>query len=331
MKSNPGPGPDIGNMQEDATATAPSETDADSRICVIVNLKSGKQRGESEVSRLREEFGRYGLEVRIEDFEPGTDAVALTRDMVEAGHKTIVAAGGDGTIAGVVGALEGTGCKLGVLPMGTFNYFARSLDIPLDLSDAVRVIADGHTRPLSIATANDEVFLNNANFGLYPQILKTREQTYAFWGRGKLAAYWSVLKTLFRGPRLLSLRIRTDDEELQVRTPMAFVFNNAFQLRRMELEGADCLENGRLALLYAPDRGRGGLFLSTLAMVLGIARKERDFHLVCSRAFEIEAKQKFLKVARDGERETMMCPLRIRLKDQTLDTYVPEGSDDEAR
>lgn len=61
----------------------------------------------------------------------------------ERGFSAVVAAGGDGTIGAVATQVAGSGLPLGILPMGTSNDVARSLDIPLDLADACRVVAGG--------------------------------------------------------------------------------------------------------------------------------------------------------------------------------------------
>ena len=55
----------------------------------------------------------------------------------------VVAAGGDGTVGAVADALMETPAVLGILPLGTSNDFARSINIPIDIYDAVQVIARG--------------------------------------------------------------------------------------------------------------------------------------------------------------------------------------------
>jgi diacylglycerol kinase (ATP) len=64
-----------------------------------------------------------------------------------------IAAGGDGLVGGVIAHLAASGLPLGILPLGTANDIARSLRIPQNLSQAVEVIAQGHTRPIDIGTA----------------------------------------------------------------------------------------------------------------------------------------------------------------------------------
>jgi len=77
-------------------------------------------------------------------------------------------AGGDGTVHSAVQAL----CYLenapilGILPGGTCNDFARTLDIPLALDEAAQALADGEIKNVDIALANNHSFLNFAGIGL---------------------------------------------------------------------------------------------------------------------------------------------------------------------
>ena len=61
-----------------------------------------------------------------------------------------------------------------MIPLGTFNYVARSLGLPETPEEAVAVLAAGETRPLPLGEVNGRVFLNNASLGAYAKILETR-------------------------------------------------------------------------------------------------------------------------------------------------------------
>lgn len=313
-------------------AWTPSETAShDMRPCVLLNDHSGKKHAGPTASDIQAAFDRVGLSPQIVHLDPAKSLHDTVSRVIEGGTTTVIAAGGDGTISGVAQALLGKKCRFGILPRGTFNYFARSLDIPQDLHDAADVIARGYSRPLRVALLNDTVFLNNANFGLYPQILRSREDIYNFWGRSRGAAYWSALKVLSQWPKPLTVTIRNENTNETVRTPMIFVLNNAFQLRHMGMEGADCIENGELAMLVAPDQGRLGMLRSAAAMLLGRAARHRDFHLYCCDRFELTTERSKLLVACDGERRRMTGPFRIGLSDDTLHMIVPPGSDEGTR
>jgi diacylglycerol kinase family enzyme len=77
---------------------------------------------------------------------------------------------------------------LGVLPAGTMNLFARSLQIPLNLERALEAVAGGKIQPADIATANGRPFIHQFSVGIHAKLVKLRE-TLSYNSRiGKMAA-----------------------------------------------------------------------------------------------------------------------------------------------
>ena len=112
-----------------------------SGTCIIFNPTA---RGEKA-----RKFRRYLEETRCDwEMKPTTcagDARRLAREAVGSGFETIVAAGGDGTLNEVLnGMADAPGgfeaARLGVLPLGTINVFARELRLPLDINKVCPVL-----------------------------------------------------------------------------------------------------------------------------------------------------------------------------------------------
>ena len=87
-----------------------------------------------------------------------------------AGSRRIVVAGGDGSMHAVIAALyrrhELAGRVIGLLPLGTGNDFARGNDIPLDVTEAARLILDGEPRPVDLLIDElGEIVVNNVHVG----------------------------------------------------------------------------------------------------------------------------------------------------------------------
>ena len=214
---------------------------------------------------------------------------------------------------------------LGVIPMGTFNYFARSLGIPETAEDAVAAICDGEVRPAAIGRVNDKVFLNNTSIGVYSAILQQREDTYKQFGRSRIAAYWSVLRALVKFYDPMTMKIEVDGERMSVKAPLAFVCNSAFQLERFALQGADEVREGKLALFLADDVGRWGLVKHAAKLAARRMQEGRDFRLVTGREIVIDPGKHKRLVVRDGEKEPMRGPYRIRLDQRGLDVIRPKA------
>src|SRR5688572_15103599 len=80
----------------------------------------------------------------------------------------LIAVGGDGTINTAAQAVHAAGCAMGVLPEGTFNYFAREHGVPTDTTEALRWLLDARPEPVQVSAINERIFLVNASLGLYP-------------------------------------------------------------------------------------------------------------------------------------------------------------------
>ncbi|MBF9033975.1 hypothetical protein HKCCE2091_06970 [Rhodobacterales bacterium HKCCE2091] len=295
--------------------------------CVVfLNSGSGDGDNTARAEEIVAEFSRHGWQADAVMLDPGSDIPALLQEATASGVRTVVAAGGDGTICGVVEGLQGIDVELGLLPLGTFNFFARQFDIPEEVAGAVEVICTGDSTPVDIGTVNGHVFINNASLGAYATILETREDIYRKWGRSRLAAYWSVIVALVTAYRPMVMRIDVDGRTLRRRSAMAFAALSAYQLERFEMEGAEAIRRGEFALLVAPDCGRFALIWKAVKLAFRGARNGRDFELVTGRDIRIETRRDRGLVARDGEREKLSSPFEFRLIPDAIRVRVPAGT-----
>ncbi len=301
------------------------------KIAVVMNPGSGKGKAGPDPERVTELLSRDGAVVSIRRIGRDRPVAGLVQEARADGCDIVVAAGGDGTICGVASAMAGGDLPMGVLPLGTFNYFTRSLSIPPELEPACDVVLAANTRTISTARVNDRLFLNNTSIGRYPEILANREGIYRRWGRSRLAAYVSVIRTLMTLRRPLDLTISADGTIHRMRTPLVFVLNNAFQLQQMGLKGQEELAAGKLVMFMSPDAGRFGQVRQALALAAGLAEDGRDFHMLSASRFDIESRRSRHTVALDGERFRADSPLVIRAVDADLRMVLPADYERDVR
>jgi diacylglycerol kinase family enzyme len=290
-------------------------------ICVIANAKSGATaRVAAALQRAMAVFGDRAT-LRTFTGDPAPVAKRAVRD----GFKVIVAAGGDGTVAGVAHALAGTQAVMAVLPMGTFNYFARGLDMPADAAEAAQAILMGEPHDIAVGSVNGKVFLNNVALGLYPAILDEREATYQRWGRSRLLAHWSTLRTILRLQRPMRVRIIADGAVEMRRSPMIFVARSAYQLDQFGMTGAEAISDDRFAVYIARQTTRMGLLrLAWRLMRPGKVDLSQDLELMTPQTLEIDRpKRRRIRIAYDGEREKMILPLTFRIDHHMLSVILP--------
>jgi diacylglycerol kinase family enzyme len=242
-------------------------------------------------------------------------------------YDVVIAAGGDGTINAVANALAGSGKRMGVLPLGTFNYFARQLGVPPDLETAFRTCFEGVTRPLTVGEVNGRIFLNNASIGLYPIILCVREKAYRDWGRSRLVAYWSLLKTLLRARLNMRLTLTVDGQRREVHTPLVFVGRNATQLEEFQAPGVRCVSEDGFVIYTLRPAGKIGLLRIAWRAFARKLQPQYDFDVFCATELRIEGRRILRTVAFDGERAKMLAPLDFRIRQNVLSVLVPSPDD----
>ena len=230
----------------------------------------------------------------------------------------VVAAGGDGTVSAVAGALVGSGRPMGVLPMGTLNHFAKDLGIPLELEEAARVIVEGAPLPVDTGEVNGRVFVNNSQIGLYPKLVRKRTARARWLGKWVAAAVAAF--ELFRRIPLIRVRLHLEDVGLHRTTPFVFVGNNCYDASERTRARLDA---GVLCLFVASRTTKPGLLALALRAVFGRLDERRDLHALSLREVRIDARKRHLDVAADGEVIRMRPPLRYRVRPRSLRVIVP--------
>ncbi|HEY9289633.1 MAG TPA: diacylglycerol kinase family protein [Candidatus Dormibacteraeota bacterium] len=112
----------------------------------LILVDSPHSRGEVRYHRARRAIQQHNLRVLEEIPVDELDRLSQLLRRHQHDPPIVVAAGGDGTVGAVADLLVGRDIPLGILPLGTSNDFARSIDVPLHVEDAVRLLARGPMR-----------------------------------------------------------------------------------------------------------------------------------------------------------------------------------------
>jgi YegS/Rv2252/BmrU family lipid kinase len=295
------------------------------QICCILNDRSGSAPG-SEQYDFTDLFAQHGINVKIFTARQGSSIIELAENAVRRNCDIIVAGGGDGTISAVASALvDHPTIRLGILPLGTLNHFARDLNIPSDISLAVDTICTGYSEAIDIGCVNDNYFLNNSSVGLYPAIVKLRESLqgtgYSKWW----AALLSSLRILGRFRRL-DLEVQLSGETVARRkTALLFVGNNAYEMAAGKLGTRLSIKRGILSITMPTSATRFGLFRTLAKLVFGRERPA-DTLIFDTTNFRVICRSKMLTVANDGEVLHLVPPLNYRILPQALNVIVPVPS-----
>ncbi|AUX86584.1 MULTISPECIES: diacylglycerol/lipid kinase family protein [Acinetobacter] len=299
-------------------------------LSIIYNARSGFHASNKEqvYEQLLTYFTEQGFEIQAFELGEKKDFPTLMQSIIQRHQSSesigvIVAAGGDGTLNAVAKALLGSNIPLGILPLGTFNYVARVLNIPIDIMQAAEVIATGQIRSIHVAKINDQIYLNNASLGLYPLFIQRRELYNAKFGRFPLHAYTSGLDVLIRDRKELKLEVEVDGKIYPVKTPLIFFGNNQLQLAEMKLRIAKCAEQGQVAGVVVAKSDKLTLFRMLLQLIRGELEQAPDVYSFAADDVKVFSRREKLTVALDGEIVEMRPPLHITVQKNAVNIMVP--------
>lgn len=239
----------------------------------------------------------------------------------------VVAAGGDGTLNAVAGAAMKAGWTLGVVPMGTFNSFARDLEVPLQPAEAARTLVESAPRAVPVARVNGRLFLNNASFGLYPKLLEEGEALKERIGRYRWVAVLGALRTLATRRRAYHLRISVDGQPANLVTQTLLFTVNALQLENLHLDPG-IVHDGKLAVIApSPASPPRLLWLALRAALRGVDDPEELTCLAASRVRVEWPGHATARIAVDGEILETPMPLEVVVEPGALTVLAPRGRD----
>ena len=296
------------------------------KTAVVINRQAGSIVVESpDVLRRRFAglFQAAGLDAEIHWADPAAMADTLNR-VKDAGAEAIVVGGGDGTLNTAANVLVDTPTALGVLPVGTFNHFARDLGMPVLLEEAAHALAEGRIETIDVGEVNGKVFINNASIGVYPHVVSRREMYREQLGLRKLPAMgYALLGAFWRLP-VLQVWVQMDGERELIRASFVFIGNNRYDVEPLGFIHRRSLAEGGLGVFYPRRIGRLALFKIVFKTLLGRMQDLPELEKRWTRQVKIDARHGHVKLAMDGEVVTLETPLHFRIRRHALRVIRPK-------
>lgn len=165
------------------------------------------------------------FDLHIQKTTEEINADQLAHQALDKGFKTVIAAGGDGTISATAGVLINTHVAFGIIPCGTANALASTLGIASSIEEACETILAGHTRIIDTALCNKQPMLLLAGVGFEADTIEgTSKQVKK--NLGMLAYILSGLQQL-REFEQFNAEIETDEKIIKVTAAAITVANAA--------------------------------------------------------------------------------------------------------
>jgi len=167
-------------------------------VFVVLNPVAGLADAEIARQLILETQQELGWKCQIYETSPSDQLRDIVQEAIDRGVDLVIAAGGDGTVSGVVSGMVNSGKPMGILPTGTGNLLARDLGIPLNLEDALAVLSGpNRISTLDAMEINGDFYILNVSIGISSKVIKDtgREEKRRF---GMLAYAWHAVQSILR-------------------------------------------------------------------------------------------------------------------------------------
>lgn len=240
------------------------------KTCIICNPGAGSvDDGDSTFDQLRDEHGAATVRLTKDSGQ----AADFAHKAAEDGYELVVAAGGDGTLNEVINGIAGhlDRVRVGLIPLGTGNDFARTLNLPASVEDNIAVLREGNIKPVDLVrvTNGGTRYMLNVSAGgfsgavgekLTPEIKKS-------WGP---LAYLRCAAEAFPELRAYRTSIVLDDmTPLDLNLYNAIVANGQFVAGGTQIAPEAKVDDGLLDLVLVPERPMSEMMVMAAQMLVG--------------------------------------------------------------
>jgi YegS/Rv2252/BmrU family lipid kinase len=286
------------------------------RALLLVNTQS--RNGKDSLDTAVEGLLRYGIEPEHRDCGSRDEISPLivkhARDV-----DMIVVGGGDGTLSAAAAGVIEAKRPLGILPTGTANDLARTLGIPTGLEEAIRVVAEAHTRTIDVGSVNDHLFFNVASIGLSAEVAQelTPDLKRRF---GRLGYAVAAIRVLARA-RPFRARIIGGGRDVTSLTLQVAVGNGRFYGGGNVVTETAAIDDGTLDLYSLEFLQAWRLVLMLHSFRRGAHTAKREVRDLRGPEFEIRTRRP-RPVDADGELVTQ-TPAKFRVLPRAIEVIVP--------
>lgn len=273
--------------------------------------------------RVESAIRRRDGDVRILWIDPEDLSDAAARAAAD-GEGPLVVGGGDGTVNLAAAEMAGGDRPMGVLPLGTFNFIAGDLGMPLLPEAAVDAVFDGTPASVDMGEVNGRLFLHNVSLGIHSAAVQMREQYQRRLGVNKAAAAaYTLLRAILRPP-MLSGYIQARDKAEFIRASFVFVGVNRFDTAPFAFVRRKTLDDGILSVFYAHQMEPEKLLKMAFRTLLSRRIEDvPDLECLLTEMMTLRSRKHKVKVVADGEIVPLRSPLVCRVRPGHLRAILP--------
>jgi diacylglycerol kinase (ATP) len=274
---------------------------------LVINARS--RRGAEEAPQVRAALRERGIEFVEGDW---ADDVGCDVDC-------IIAAGGDGTLLSAIGNALDRDLPLGVIPLGTFNDLARTLEIPMNVGGAIEVIEGARERLIDVGRVNGRYFVNESSIGISSRI--SRLQTPHLKQRFGLLGVLATAMRAFRYARPIHAEVVYDGGMEQIKT-IQLTIANSFRFGGFLSVCDAAIDDGWLDLYSIDIESAWEAFTIGRAILAGRRQNVPGLRTLRGKRFEIRTRHPH-HIEADAE-PAGLTPATFEILPKALRVFVPQ-------
>ena len=288
---------------------------------VAVIAHAGKTIG-GGLEELRVTLSRAGITDPIWSEVPKSRfAPERVQRALDEGAELVFVWGGDGMVQRSIDKLAGSGITLAIIPAGTANLFASSLDIPSDIEEAVQIGLNGRDRTLDVGKINGERFAVMAGAGLDAHMIEDADAGVKD-RFGRLAYIWTASKSLRKEP--FKARIEVNGELWYKGKASCILLGNVGSL----FGGIEVFENARpddglLEVGVTNAEGLGQWARTLARTAIGTTGKSPFVQVTKAKKIRVELDRKVAYELDGGARKPTKV-LKVKIEPGAITVRVPE-------
>ena len=296
------------------------------RTFIVVNPVAGVTQPEAVREKIETALQTREIPFEIYETKGDDNFRQIIRNAIQQGAKLVIAAGGDGTLSGVVDGLVDTQTPLLILPTGTWNALAQALDIPLQIDAALDLLFQEHLiQTIDAMQVGQSYFVLSVSAGIGARAMEDvkREEKRRF---GRLADLRSAITHLLEF-RSHTFDVKIDGKFTKFRASELLVSNSSILgLKILRLDPNIRMDDGKLNVCRIYANSIGEYFRLAASMIRG--DQQHNWNLLCVEALqevEINSRDK-LPVQGDGELIGKL-PIKVKIHPKAVQIVTPVSAE----
>jgi YegS/Rv2252/BmrU family lipid kinase len=285
----------------------------------ILNPKSGlTKRAEKLIHQIDKIFSISGHEYEFAFTTGPGDATQIARNGAAEGFDLITAVGGDGTVNEVASGLINTNVILGIIPLGSGNGIARSLDIPVNVKKSIRLLLNFRSRKIDTGLINDLPFIGVSGMG-YDANIGAKFQEFGI--RGPIP-YFLIGIREYIGYKPVSISLELEGKTKKF-SPLLIAFANTRQYGIGAIIAPQALpDDGYLDICIIQPVSITRAIRLMQKLFTGSIHKANEYTHMRVRSMCIKTATDETHIHTDGEPKTVSGDLNICIKEKSLQVCV---------